>query len=158
MAWTSPRTWVAGETVTAALMNAHVRDNFKALADAWVSYTPTYSNLSLGNGTVSAAYMQAGKLVGYRGTVTLGSTSSVTGNIRVSLPVNLVSSASYYPIAGTSGLYDSSANARRWWPMLSSLGTEFFMADASNATANATVPWTWAVSDQFTWSCWYESA
>ena len=28
MAWTAPRTWVTGETVTAALMNAHIRDNF----------------------------------------------------------------------------------------------------------------------------------
>ena len=33
MAWTSPRTWVAGELVTAALMNAHVRDNLIALKD-----------------------------------------------------------------------------------------------------------------------------
>ena len=31
MAWTSPRTWVVGEVVTAALMNTHVRDNFLAL-------------------------------------------------------------------------------------------------------------------------------
>jgi len=31
MAWTSPRTWVALETVTAALMNTHVRDNLNAL-------------------------------------------------------------------------------------------------------------------------------
>ena len=29
MAWTTPRTWVTGETVTAALLNAHVRDNFR---------------------------------------------------------------------------------------------------------------------------------
>lgn len=27
MAWTTPRTWVTGEIVTAALMNTHVRDN-----------------------------------------------------------------------------------------------------------------------------------
>lgn len=27
MSWTSPRTWVAGETLTAALLNTHVRDN-----------------------------------------------------------------------------------------------------------------------------------
>lgn len=27
MAWTAPRTWVTSETVTAALMNTHVRDN-----------------------------------------------------------------------------------------------------------------------------------
>lgn len=27
MAWTAPRTWIAGEVVTAALMNTHLRDN-----------------------------------------------------------------------------------------------------------------------------------
>lgn len=31
MAWTAPRTWSPGETVTAALMNAHVRDNLITL-------------------------------------------------------------------------------------------------------------------------------
>jgi hypothetical protein len=31
MAWTSPRTWVAGEVVTAALMNTHIRDNLTEL-------------------------------------------------------------------------------------------------------------------------------
>lgn len=31
MAWTTPRTWVAGEVVTAALMNTHLRDNLDAL-------------------------------------------------------------------------------------------------------------------------------
>lgn len=31
MAWTTPRTWSPGETVTAALMNAHVRDNMNVL-------------------------------------------------------------------------------------------------------------------------------
>lgn len=33
MAYTSPRTWVAGETVTAALLNTHLRDNLIALKD-----------------------------------------------------------------------------------------------------------------------------
>ncbi len=33
MGWTSPRTWIAAEIVTAALMNTHVRDNLSALAD-----------------------------------------------------------------------------------------------------------------------------
>jgi len=31
MAWTAPRTWVAGELVTAALVNVHVRDNELAI-------------------------------------------------------------------------------------------------------------------------------
>jgi hypothetical protein len=32
--WTAPRTWVAGETVTAAIMNTHLRDNLTWLKDA----------------------------------------------------------------------------------------------------------------------------
>lgn len=31
MAWSDPRTWVVGEVVTAAQMNAHVRDQFLAI-------------------------------------------------------------------------------------------------------------------------------
>ena len=31
MAWTQPRTWSAGELVTAAIMNTHVRDSQHAL-------------------------------------------------------------------------------------------------------------------------------
>lgn len=158
MAWTDPRTWVSGEVVTAALMNAHVRDNFKALGDAWQAYTPTYTNFTLGNGTVSAAYMQVGKMAGYRGLVTLGSTSSVSGIFRVSLPVAHVSSAAYYPLGGNAGLFDTSANARRWWTPVSFTGTEFIISDSSAANANATNPWTWATGDQFSWLFFYETA
>ncbi len=32
MPWTAPRTWVASEDVTAAIFNAHVRDNFNETA------------------------------------------------------------------------------------------------------------------------------
>lgn len=31
MGWTNPRTWVTNEVVTAAIMNAHVRDNLNAI-------------------------------------------------------------------------------------------------------------------------------
>ena len=31
MAWIQPRTWSPGETVTAAMMNAHIRDNLNIL-------------------------------------------------------------------------------------------------------------------------------
>ena len=37
MAWTAPRTWVTGETVTAALFNTHVRDNLLQTATAKVT-------------------------------------------------------------------------------------------------------------------------
>ena len=37
MAWTAPRTWVTGETVTAALMNVHLRDNLLETSAAAVT-------------------------------------------------------------------------------------------------------------------------
>lgn len=51
MAWQSPRTWVSSEVVTAAQMNAHVRDNLLALngfvrktADESVTSSATLQN------------------------------------------------------------------------------------------------------------------
>lgn len=39
MSYSTPRTWSAGETVTASLLNAHLRDNLNAISPkvAWVS-------------------------------------------------------------------------------------------------------------------------
>jgi len=51
MAFSTPRTWSAGETVTASLMNAHVRDNLNATAPkmAWVSIgSPDGADLTTG--------------------------------------------------------------------------------------------------------------
>ena len=61
MAWTTPRTWTTGETVTAAIMNTHARDNLaylKALApDVWVVPSARVYNdaaISINNNTITA--------------------------------------------------------------------------------------------------------
>lgn len=63
----------------------------------WVTYTPTFANFTLGNGTVTAKYIQQGKMVTVSLFVTLGSTSSVsaTGGIQFSLPVAYASTARF---------------------------------------------------------------
>lgn len=45
MAWTTPRTWTTGETVTDALMNTHVRDqlNFLYTPPAWYARSTDYA-------------------------------------------------------------------------------------------------------------------
>jgi len=55
MAWTSPRTWVVGETVTAALMNTHVRDNLNALM-----VVTTKGDLTVGTASVTLARLAVG--------------------------------------------------------------------------------------------------
>jgi len=52
MAWSTPRTWVAGELVTAAIMNAHVRDQFNVTAAAAAS---TAGGLFVATGTNTMA-------------------------------------------------------------------------------------------------------
>jgi hypothetical protein len=54
---------------------------------AWTTWTPTYQNITVGNGTVVAKYTQIGKLVTAKFFFTLGSTSSVGSDPRFSLPV-----------------------------------------------------------------------
>lgn len=39
MAWTTPRTWTAGELVTAAIGNTHWRDNLNALREGGMAIT-----------------------------------------------------------------------------------------------------------------------
>jgi hypothetical protein len=41
MAWTNPKTWSAGETLTAANFNTHIRDNLNALASHLVVRKPS---------------------------------------------------------------------------------------------------------------------
>lgn len=92
MAWTDPKTWVASAILTAAELNQHLRDNLKAIGDPWQAYTTTWSGSttspSLGNGSLLAAYSQAGKLVNFRIVLTAGSTTTYgSGTWGFTLPV-----------------------------------------------------------------------
>ena len=54
MAYTTPRTWTAGETVTATMMNAHVRDNMTDLRTAKHCRAYATGTQSLTNNTFEA--------------------------------------------------------------------------------------------------------
>lgn len=49
MAWTTPRTWVPGELVTASMMNTQIRDNQSFLYSNISSWTPTITFDTPGN-------------------------------------------------------------------------------------------------------------
>lgn len=114
MAWTSPRTWVAGEVVTAALLNTHVRDNLKAIGDAWTAYTPTWksgaggTDISIGSGTKAGLYLQAGKLVHFQILIVRAADTNLgTTGYAFGLPVT----SSTRRICGGAWVIDSSASA-----------------------------------------------
>ena len=87
----TPRTWVVGEVVSAAILNQEVRDQFNSMFAAWTSYTPTWTgsttNPVLGNGTMVGRYMKFGRTVVCHINMTTGSTTTYgSGNYNWSLP------------------------------------------------------------------------
>ena len=169
MTWTDPRTWVTDETVTAALMNTHVRDNLKAIGDVWTSYgsgsswTAVSSNPSLGNGTWSGRYIQAGKLVIFAVKITAGSTTTFgSGRMNVALPVTVLSSAIGQCLSGT--LWDNSAGVQySLLPVITTTTTVDLWQPPTTAgndlrTVSATNPVTLATNDYLAFSGVLEAA
>lgn len=92
MTWTTPRTWVAGELVTADIMNSAIRDQFNVIGGAWSPYTLQWTasttNPVLGtNGSYSARYRKVGRTVDLNVFVNIGSdTTKGEGAYSINLP------------------------------------------------------------------------
>ena len=133
-------------------------------AGTWQSYTPTYTNLTVGNGTVVSRYTQSGKLVTVNFSIVFGSTTSLTGGTpAVSLPVNCTSGFNELVVAfgkvedtGTA-FYNGGAmlvdpDRFRW---------QVFVANSTYLTSDnvsPTVPMTWTTGDKYSTSFTYEAA
>lgn len=78
---------MTGEIVTAANMNTHVRDNMAHVYGVWQSWSPSLTAITIGDGTQVARYCQIGRQVFFQFRITLGATTSLTGNWGFSLPV-----------------------------------------------------------------------
>lgn len=132
---------------------------------AWQSWTPTWTNFTVGNGTVTAKYNQVGKTVRFRVYVTLGTTSSVTGAISLSLPVTI--SASYVAQScigvGLSGLSTGSGYNQMIITWLTSTTASAGPTTAGGAytglaSTSSTVPFTWTNNSFLTLDGAYEAA
>lgn len=149
MAWTTPRTWVAGETVTASNMNTHVRDNLDALGGAWTAFTPTFSgSWATGNGTMEGWYRKTGRTVTAKFKFTVGSTSTVSGNFGLTLPWThangSVGGGSDDGLSvGRAVCFDTSASASSYRDVL----VNSAVLRVVDPIVTATVPFTWATGD-----------
>ncbi|MFF3300975.1 hypothetical protein [Streptomyces sp. NPDC002908] len=160
-----PKTWLVGETVSAALLNQEIRDQFASMFDAWSTYTPTWTssgtNPSLGNGTLTGRYIKIGRTCTASILLTTGSTTTYgTGTYLFSLPFTaaaaVVSCLGPARLSGTDtwlghmllGSGSSSANIT-------------FNASATNARGanmSGTVPETLAATAQIRATITYQTA
>lgn len=119
---------------------------------AWTSYTPTWTNLTIGNATVSAKYQQIGKMVDVVIEMVWGSTTSATDIWYPSLPVSIAANSNAY---GCGFIFDTSALV--WNVCTYSARNNYWITSASGRVSN-TVPWTWASGDYCTLSLTYQAA
>lgn len=153
--------------------NVQIYPNSPLLPLNWISYTPTITNLTVGNGVLTARYAQIGKTVFAKGTFVMGSTSSISGALAIALPVtaNAVGLAPSGSIIGGGVAIDAGIFAYPLDVVYQSTTTMVLNARITilgsnpvyndiNATrqVNATVPLTFGTSDSFTWTATYEAA
>jgi len=131
---------------------------------SWQSWTPTWTNLTVGNGTVTANYIQTGKQVTASLFLTFGSTTSVSGLITFSLPVSGNARYSAINIIGNALLGDT-GNANYPAAVNNSNATTAII-NAFNASGtyttytgtSSTVPFTWGNGDTLSCLLFYEAA
>lgn len=157
----------ANISASAAIAFSKVAGGSSTALVASQSWTPSWTNVSIGNASVTAKYTQVGKWVWCRMVVVWGTTTSASNTIIFSLPVTSVA----YP--GTQSLsqigvgvgYDVSANgvyaARIQWA--STTTAQFSVENASAtyltlASMTNTVPTTWANTDEWHCEFFYEAA
>ena len=131
----------------------------------WKAWTPTYANLTVGNGSVTARYVQIGKFVACHFTIIFGTTSVMGTAPTISTPVTASSTMTVVNNwiggalildAGTANLHGKvRLQTTTTFAPVVLIASGNFMAD-SNLTA--TNPMTWTTSDSLSFTAIYEAA
>lgn len=131
----------------------------------WSTWSPTLTNITIGNGSIQARYTRVGKLVCFRLKLEFGSTTSFSGSPTFSLPATatlLTGSGTEH--FGTGIALDAGVAAYMIRAYLNSTTTVVAHAEVAsgtyltNAAMSATVPFTWATGDLLQINGTYEAA
>jgi hypothetical protein len=144
----TPFPFVSGAILTAGQLNS--------LFEAGTAFTPTLTGMTIGNGSQTHTYQQVNKLIVVHGFITLGSTSTVTADIEITLPVTGKNYGATTPV-GITYMFDNSSGVTFSGLVLMPNGStssvtlvtqQITSSYLARGAISSTIPMTWAVSDQ----------
>ena len=146
-----------GSAVTSSL------DYKVANQGTYVSYTPTFTNLTVGNATLNFTYTQIGKFVHVVGVMYFGSTTSISSTPYISLPVTRYTND--LEVLGTGYLGDTGTGTYLMFPLAVDT-TRVIMFGANHTVGStiiegattSTVPFTWTTNDRINLNLSYRAA
>lgn len=163
----TPKTWVAGDVLTAAQLNAELRDALLAAFPlgppdtAWTSYTPTLTQPGAVTKTVTyARYTRVGRLITVNALLTVTGTGTASNNVLVGLPVAAAQAANL--CVGSGYIFDTSAGTTFKGLLAVTSSTTVGFLPANTITpgflGNDTFTAALAAGDAVTFIATYESA
>jgi hypothetical protein len=158
-------TQTAGNSTTAVATTAFVTAADQLLG-TYTSYTPTLSNITIGNGTVTASYCRVNKFVHVICRIAFGSTTTLNGIVYITLPVNVDQAGTANFPFGLVQMWDNSSSSsnvglafvsgglvgRAYLAVMNASGTY----TRTDFALSATVPFTWAVNDEINFNLYYK--
>ena len=128
-----------------------------------ISYTPTYINLTVGNGTVTANYALVGNIMTVTYVLILGSTTVIATNPVVSLPSGYSRAVPQDTPCGVAMLRDQGTRNYVGFVQTNANGLLVYSATTSLAsldqgTVTSAAPFTWAATDQIRFTATFEVA
>ncbi len=147
----------ADESVT----NAKLAVGADEPGGAWDDWTPSYTNITLGNGTVVAKYKIVGKTVTVELCVTAGTTTSFANYIAISIPVTAASrySSTSNIVVGSAAGSDFGVNGYPGMVLLSQSTTQVIIRWVGGASVWSTAfPFVEGSGDTVSASFTYEAA
>jgi hypothetical protein len=147
-------TFTSGSVLSAAELNAIA---------AITSFTPTWTNLTVVTGTNTGRYALVNELVFMQVDVEFGSTTSITGQVVLDLPVEAAS----FRLDGSGGqVWLEDATSTDYFGAIIRNNTTSVIVRVWNSSGtyvssndlSSTVPFTWTTNDKLTITHWYRQA
>lgn len=134
----------------------------------YTAYTPLFSGFTVGNGTLDFQYCRVNNYVHYFGTITLGSTSAVTGALGIQVPIaintsqmplNVPLGEAVFSDASAGPAYNTGATVGQ--TLAGYLRVQVLNCASTYGTytgISSTVPFTWTTGDIIYINAYYKAA